>query len=97
MLRARRAGATALLVWARADDDRGRARRGAQPSGWNVPIYTPPTGDDPLVRQQLANHPDWIDGLTFASGRLTAEVGAGPFHTFQRDVREPLRRCSSWA
>ena len=51
--------------------------------GWKVPVYTPPTGSDPFIRQQLADHPDWVDGLTFAGGRLTAEVGTGPFVNFQ--------------
>ena len=36
--------------------------------GWDVPVYTPPTGADPFVRQQLADHPAWVDGLTFAGG-----------------------------
>ena len=27
--------------------------------------------------------PEWVDGLTFAGGRLTAEVGTGPFVNFQ--------------
>ena len=54
----------------------------ARSAGWNVPFYTPPTGADPFVRQQLADHPSWVDGLTFAAGRLTAEVGAGPFTGF---------------
>ena len=43
----------------------------------------PPTGADPFIRQQLADHPDWVDGLTFASGRMTAEVGTAPFLSFQ--------------
>ena len=47
-------------------------------------MYTPPAGADPVVRQQLADHPDWVDGLTFASGRMTAEVGTGPFTLFQQ-------------
>ena len=41
-------------------------------------------GRDPFVRQQLADHPSWVDGLTFAGGRLTAEVGPAPFETFER-------------
>ena len=85
VLRARRAGATALLVWAQPTTIAG-VLSAARSSGWKVPVYTPPTGEDPLVRQQLANHPDWVDGLTFASGRPTAEVGAGPFLSFQRDL-----------
>ena len=85
VLRARRAGATALLVWAQPTTIAG-VLSAARSSGWKVPVYTSPTGEDPLVRQQLANHPDWVDGLTFASGRPTAEVGAGPFLSFQRDL-----------
>jgi ABC-type branched-subunit amino acid transport system substrate-binding protein len=85
VLRARRAGATALLVWAQPTTIAG-VLSAARSSGWKIPVYTPPTGEDPLVRQQLAHHPDWVDGLTFASGRPTAEVGAGPFLSFQRDL-----------
>src|SRR5205814_9015973 len=51
-------------------------------------VYTPPSGADPIVRQSLSDHPDWIDGLTFASGRMTAERGPGPFlrfaHAYER-------------
>jgi ABC-type branched-subunit amino acid transport system substrate-binding protein len=83
VLRARRAGATGLLVWAQPTTIAG-VLSAARSSGWKVAVFTPPTGEDPLVRQQLANHPDWVDGLTFASGRPTAEVGAGPFLSFQR-------------
>jgi hypothetical protein len=46
-------------------------------------VYTPPSGADPIVRQALSDHPDWVDGLTFASGRMTAERGPGPFLRFQ--------------
>jgi branched-chain amino acid transport system substrate-binding protein len=81
VLRARRAGATALLVWAQPPVIVATITA-ARSAGWDVPIYTPPTGEDPLIRQELADHPDWLDGLTFASGRMTAEVGSGPFLQF---------------
>ncbi|HET7127808.1 MAG TPA: ABC transporter substrate-binding protein [Gaiellaceae bacterium] len=81
VLRARRAHATALLVWGRPATI-AAAITAARTAGWNVPFYTPPTGADPFVRQQLADHPAWVDGLTFAAGRLTAEVGAQPFENF---------------
>jgi ABC-type branched-subunit amino acid transport system substrate-binding protein len=87
VLRARRAGATALLVWAQPTTIAG-VLSAARSSGWNVPVYTPAAGEDPLVRQQLANHPEWVDGLTFAAGRPTAEVGPGPFLTFQRNYEQ---------
>jgi branched-chain amino acid transport system substrate-binding protein len=87
VLRARRADATALLVWAQPTTIAG-VLRAARSSGWNVPVYTPASGEDPLVRQQLADHPDWVDGLTFAAGRPTAEVGPGPFLSFQQKYEQ---------
>ena len=83
VLRARRAHATGLLVWGRPATI-AAVLTAARSSGWNVPVFTPPAGSDPFVRQQLADHPQWINGLTFASGRLTAEVGTGPFLTFEQ-------------
>jgi ABC-type branched-subunit amino acid transport system substrate-binding protein len=83
VLQARRSGATALLVWGLSSTV-AQVVRAARSAGWNVPVYAPPSGEDPLVRQQLSDHPDWVNGLTFASGRMTAEVGPGPFLAFQR-------------
>jgi len=83
VLQARRAHATALLVWGRPSTI-AAAITAARSAGWNVPVYTPPTGADPFVRQQLANHPAWLNGLTFAGGRLTAEVGVAPFERFEQ-------------
>jgi len=83
ILCARRAHATGLLVWGRPATI-AAVLTAARSSGWNVPVFTPPAGSDPFVRQQLADHPQWVDGLTFASGRLTAEIGAGPFLTFEQ-------------
>lgn len=82
VLEARRSGATALLVWARAAT-LAKTIAAARSSGWNVPVYTTPAGEDPFVRQQLADHPSWVDGLTFASGRMTAELGPAPWATFE--------------
>jgi ABC-type branched-subunit amino acid transport system substrate-binding protein len=82
-LRAKRAGTTALLVWAQAPVIAATITA-ARSAGWDVPIYTPPAGADPLIRQQHSGHPEWVDGLTFASGRMTAEVGTTPFLTFAR-------------
>jgi branched-chain amino acid transport system substrate-binding protein len=87
VLRARRSGADALLVWAQPTTVAGVVSA-ARSSGWDVPVYTAASGEDPLVRQQLANRPEWVDGLTFATGRPTAEVGPGPFLTFQRKYED---------
>jgi ABC-type branched-subunit amino acid transport system substrate-binding protein len=85
VLRARRVHATALLVWGRPATI-AAAITAARSAGWKVPFYTPPTGADPFVRQELADHPSWLDGLTFASGRLTAEIGANPFNSFAQQL-----------
>ena len=82
VLRARRAGATGLLVWAQAPAISATITA-ARSAGWDVPIYTPPRAPT-LIRQELSDKPDWVDGLTFASGRMTAEVGTSPFLTFSR-------------
>ena len=81
VLEARRSNPTALLVWARSTTV-AKVIRAARSNGWEVPIYTAPSGEDPLVRQQLSDHPEWIDGLTVASGRMTAEKGPEPFLAF---------------
>jgi branched-chain amino acid transport system substrate-binding protein len=82
VLRAKRAGATALLVWglpATIADVVVAARS----AGWDVPVFAPPDAEDPAVRQQLADRPSWLEGLTFASGRMTSELGPDFFAAFQ--------------
>jgi ABC-type branched-subunit amino acid transport system substrate-binding protein len=81
-LRARRAGADGLLVWGGASTI-AAAVTAARALRWDVPVYAPPSAEDPLLRQQLADRPRWLDGLTFASGRLTAERGPEDWSRFQ--------------
>jgi ABC-type branched-subunit amino acid transport system substrate-binding protein len=82
VLRARRAGATALLVWGQASTI-AETVIAARSAGWDVPIFAPPSAEDPVLRQQLADRPHWLDGLTFATGRMTAELGPDFFYAFQ--------------
>ncbi|MFY9587364.1 MAG: ABC transporter substrate-binding protein [Actinomycetota bacterium] len=82
ILRARRAGTTALLVWARPPIV-AQAVRDARGARWNVRIFTAISGGDPLVRQRLSDHPEWLDGMVFASSRLTAEKGPEPYQRFR--------------
>ena len=82
VLQARRGGAQALVVWARADGV-AAVVRAARSAGWDVPVFTGPTGEDPLVRQRLADRPEWLDGLTFVSFRITSEVGPEPFAAYR--------------
>jgi ABC-type branched-subunit amino acid transport system substrate-binding protein len=87
VLQARRSGATALLVWASAQTI-AKVVIAARSSGWNVPFFTPASAEDPILRQELAGHPGWLDDLTFASGRMTAEEGPGPFMGFQTNYEQ---------
>ena len=91
VLQVRRSGATAILVWGIAPTV-AQIVRDIRSANWSVPIFTPPSGADPTIRQQLADHPEWVDGLTFASGRMTAEVGPGPFQKFQKAYEDTFGR-----
>ena len=87
MLRARRSGADALLVWGEPTTIAGviAAARG---SGWNVPVYTPASGEDPLVRQQLAKIPSGSTASPSRQGGRPPRSGSGPFLSFQRSYEE---------
>jgi branched-chain amino acid transport system substrate-binding protein len=87
VLKARQSHATALIVWGQPAAI-AETVIAARSSGWDVPIYAPPAAADPLVRQELASKPQWLDGLTFVSSRLTAEAGSGPFLGFQADYED---------
>lgn len=87
VVQARRAGATALIAWAEPAAI-AEVLVAARSAGWLVPIFAPPAAADPIVRQEVAARPEWLDGVTFASGRLTAENGVGPWYTFAAAYRE---------
>ena len=82
VLAARRSGAKVLVVWARATAV-AAILRAARSTGWDVPVYSGPTAEDPLVRQRLADRPDWVDALSFVSFRITSEVGGAPFAAYR--------------
>ncbi len=87
VLAARRSGAKVLVVWARAAGLAAIVRT-VRSSGWDVPIYTGPAGEDPLLRQQLADHPTWLDGTVFVSFRITSEAGGAPFAAYRKDYEK---------
>ena len=82
VLQARRSGAKVLVVWARASGVAAIVRA-VRSTGWDVPIYSGPAAEDPLVRQQLADKPEWVEGLSFVSFRITSEVGGAPFAAYR--------------
>lgn len=83
VLAARQSGADTLLVWARAPV-LASVITAARSRGWSVPIWSGPTAEDPVVRQQLAQHPEWMNGVGFVSFRMTAEIGPEPFQEFRQ-------------
>jgi len=82
ILQARNAGADRLIVWASAADV-AAALEAVAKAGWNVPVISGQTGEDPLVRQRLVAHPEYLARLRFVSSRITAEIGPKPFNAFR--------------
>jgi len=89
ILAARRAGADRVIVWASAADV-AATLEAVHKAGWNVPVISGQTGEDPLVRQRLVAHPDWLASLRFVSSRITAEVGPKPFTEFRARYEKAL-------
>lgn len=83
VLAQRRAGVNQLIVWASAPVV-AAVVQSARSAGWQVSIWAGPSGEDPLVRQRLAQHPDWLTGVGFVSFRITAEVGPAPFAAYRK-------------
>jgi len=82
ILQARQSGADRLIVWASAADVAATLEAAAK-AGWDVPVISGQTGEDPLIRQRLVAHPEYLRRLRFVSSRITAEMGPGPFNTFR--------------
>jgi ABC-type branched-subunit amino acid transport system substrate-binding protein len=82
ILQARQSGADRLIVWASAGDVAAVLEAVAK-ARWDVPVISGQTGEDPLIRQRLAAHPDYLKRLRFVSSRITAEMGPKPFNAFR--------------
>lgn len=82
VLAARQSGADTVIVWARAPV-LASVVTSIRSRSWDVPIWSGPTAEDPVVRQQLAQHPEWLKGVGFVSFRMTAEIGPEPFQAFR--------------
>jgi ABC-type branched-subunit amino acid transport system substrate-binding protein len=89
VLAARKAGADLLVMWSSAGDI-AAALQATHTGGWNVRIISGQTGEDPLIRQRLVAHPDWMSSLTFMSSRITAEIGPEPFERFRAHYEAEL-------
>jgi ABC-type branched-subunit amino acid transport system substrate-binding protein len=82
ILQAKRSGADRLIVWASAAGVAATLEAVAK-AGWDVPVLSGQTGEDPLIRQRLVAHPEYLRRLRFVSSRITAEMGPKPFNAFR--------------
>ena len=82
ILQAKNSGADRLVVWASAADVAATLEAVAK-ANWDVIVLSGQTGEDPLIRQRLAAHPEYLKPLRFVTGRITAEVGPEPFNAFR--------------
>jgi ABC-type branched-subunit amino acid transport system substrate-binding protein len=89
ILQARRSGADRLIVWASAADV-AAVLEAVENAGWDVPVISGQTGEDPLIRQRLAAHPEYLERLSFVSSRITAEMGPKPFNAFRKRYESAL-------
>jgi len=72
----------AVVIWAAAPVVAG-VLTSLRELGSTLPVYTAPTGEDPSVRTALATRPDWVQGLTFASLRITDAAGLARWVQFR--------------
>lgn len=89
LLEARRSGADRVVVWAGAATV-ASVVEAVHKAGWDVGVLAGQTAEDPLVRQRLAAHPEWMRSLKFVSSRITAEVGPKPFEDFRKRYEDLL-------
>ena len=82
ILQARRSGATALLVWGQPAAI-AEAVVAARSSGWNVPVYAPPSAEDPLRPPGAGRPPGVARRADVRFGPDDRGGGAGAVRGFQ--------------
>ena len=82
-LQVKQSGATAVVVWARSPVLAAFVKA-LRSGGSTIGVFAGPTAEDPVVRTQLADHPDWVEGLTYASFRITTEGGPDAWDKFRK-------------
>jgi ABC-type branched-subunit amino acid transport system substrate-binding protein len=82
-LQVKQSGAEAVVVWARSPVLAAFVKALRQ-GGSTAAVFAGPTAEDPIVRTQLADHPEWVDGLTYASFRITTEGGPDAWDKFRK-------------
>jgi ABC-type branched-subunit amino acid transport system substrate-binding protein len=86
-LQLKQAGVTGVVVWARSPV-LATFLKALRQGGSTAAVFAGPTAEDPVVRTQLADHPEWVEGLTFASFRVTTEEGPEAWDKFRKAYEE---------
>ena len=79
--------ATGVLVWARAPV-LAQFVKSLRQNQFSGQIFSGPTAEDPIVRTQNADHPEYITGLTYASWRITTEGGPEAWGAFRKKYED---------
>ena len=82
-LQVKQSGATGVIVWARSPVLAGFVKA-LRTGGSTAAVFAGPTAEDPIVRTQMADHPEWVEGLTYASFRITTEGGPDAWDKFRK-------------
>ncbi|MHB8572067.1 MAG: ABC transporter substrate-binding protein [Candidatus Dormibacteria bacterium] len=73
----------AVVVWARGPV-LAQVVQALGQAGSTARVFAPPTAEDPVVRTQLADHPEWVSNITYASFRITTESGTAGWDAFRK-------------
>jgi len=86
-LQVKRSGATGALLWGRAPTI-AQFIKDFRQGGGTAPLFSGPNAEDPVVRTQNADHPEYVEGLTYASFRITTEGGPASWGAFRKKYED---------
>jgi ABC-type branched-subunit amino acid transport system substrate-binding protein len=81
-LQAKQSGATGIVLWAQAPA-LAQFVKDYRAGGGTAKIFSGANAEDPIVRSQNADHPEYIEGLTYATFRITTEGGPEAWNAFR--------------
>jgi ABC-type branched-subunit amino acid transport system substrate-binding protein len=86
-LEVKQSGANGVLVWGRAPTI-AQFIKDFRQGGGTAALFSGPNAEDPVVRTQNADHPEYVEGLTYASFRITTEGGPTAWGAFRKKYED---------
>jgi len=86
-LQVKQSGATGVLLWGRAPTI-AQFIKDYRQGGGTAALFSGPNAEDPVVRTQNADHPEYVEGLTYASFRITTEGGPTSWGAFRKKYED---------